>query len=474
MHRLIPAVVMLLFTAALRAGAPAPAPIAPPGDLKAEPIAPTAVKLMWAKPAAEVRGVQIERLLEGETKWRAVAELPVEVTTYESVGLLGGVRCEHRISSIDDHGKAGEPAAFPTVTTTQPGDTDFGTVFTDPVPGFERASEGDMIDLRDGSLLFAYGQWPTYSDDAQGVRLGMRRSTDGGKTWTEPVALMSDPKYDLYHPSLARLGNGELGLSYTKRLPAEPRQQKGEKAFRWSSDEGKTWSDEVLISDGDWQFYQTSAVDRLLVTSSGRLVHPVSRRRIQSKPYLIGTLIYTSDDHGRTWQRRTPDPIEEKRRGMFHEADVVEYAPGKLLMLGRTMAGRFYESRSEDNGDSWSEGVPSNIPSAVAPPKLLRDPADGSILLVWNPYVGGGDTHALGPRLILGMWRSRDGGRTWSGYRQLVYKPDLITTARNGYTGFCYASGLFVGDTLHLTFTDYFATDPKVIRIRYLPMHVDP
>lgn len=439
---------------------------APALELKCEAIAASAVVLRWSKPETGITGYLLERRTPRDKSWRPLAELSADAASFESVGVLGGERCEHRIRVKTADGN-GDWLEFDPVVTPKAGDPDYGVALTSPSPGYQRTSEGSMILAKDGTLLFIFGQWPSVSDDAIGVRLAAMRSTDRGATWTEPVVCLSNPQYDLYHPSISRMANGEIGLTYTKRKPNKPRQQTSEKVFRYSSDEGATWSDEIMISDGDWQFYQTSAFDRLRVLKNGRLVHPVSRRPIPGNEAIV-TLVYTSDDYGRTWQRRTAEPIAEDSKGMFHEADIQEYAPGKLLMLGRTLTGWFYESRSDDGGDTWSAAAITNIPSAVAPPKLITDPAEKSLLLIWNPYVGSVNPRALGPRLILASWRSTDGGKTWSGYREIVHDSKLAKKFRDGYSGFSYASGIWLNRQLHLTYTDYFGTDRNTIRVRYL------
>ncbi|MFW5693104.1 MAG: sialidase family protein, partial [Thermoguttaceae bacterium] len=305
--------------------------------------------------------------------------------------------------------------------------------------------------------------WTAPGDHAKGVCLGIIRSRDAGNTWSEPVTLFEEPDYDLYHASLVRMPGGEFGLSYTKRRSDKAFLQPCEKVFRYSADEGRTWSDEILISDGEWAWYQTSANDRLLLLENGRLLHPVSRLLTRGKGENeggCGTIVYRSDDRGRTWQRATPEPVREPERDVFHEAALVEYAPGKVLMLGRTRTGWFWESRSEDGGQTWSEAARSPVRSSVAPPWLVRIPGTQTIGLAWCPYVGPGPM--LGPRPVLGWQLSDDGGRTWYGYRELEQGP----TREGHWTGYCYGSGEWVGDTLHFAYMDHGGSSP-LMRPRY-------
>jgi hypothetical protein len=303
-----------------------------------------------------------------------------------------------------------------------------------------------MIGLPGGEPAFYYGQWPGASDRSPGVRIGLVRSADGGRTWTKPETVFHEPGYDLYHASTVRMKTGEIGLTYTKRRHRQGEKLVGEKVFRRSADDGRTWSGEVTITDGDWEFYQTSACDRLVELESGRLVHPISRcLKLGDPEKIIVCHVYASDDGGRTWQRKTPVPLhtgDSPEGGYFHETSIVEWAPGKLLMLGRTTTGWLWESRSEDDGGTWSPAARSPVRGPVAPPLVENVPGTESILLVWNPITG---TTFSQDRRVLASQISDDGGRTWHGYRQIEYGPH----ARS------YASGLWVGDTLHLTYMDF-------------------
>lgn len=72
------------------------------------------------------------------------------------------------------------------------------------------------------------------------------RSTDDGKTWTE----QNEPVYDTGHygspPSLVKMNDGRLALAYAYRS-----QYGSRLCLRFSSDEGKTWSQEIPVRSGD-------------------------------------------------------------------------------------------------------------------------------------------------------------------------------------------------------------------------------
>ena len=93
------------------------------------------------------------------------------------------------------------------------------------IEGFYPAN---IVKLRDGSLITERGQ----------------RSTDGGRTWR---------KSDTFRPAgskgLVRLPNGELG-AWDEQGPQDAflGNAGNHWYFRWSADEGRSWSEPVTIS----------------------------------------------------------------------------------------------------------------------------------------------------------------------------------------------------------------------------------
>lgn len=128
-----------------------------------------------------------------------------------------------------------------------------------------------------------------------------------------------------------------------------------------------------------------------------------------------------SDDHGRTWQRSPREgtlrvdvlPHHEKEWG-FWEPALVEHAPGRLLLMARTSVGWLYESRSQDNGTTWTEPVRSSVPNPIAPPALTQVPGTRTLLLLHNSRVAMGVERLGGTRTLLAWRGSQDAGKTWS------------------------------------------------------------
>jgi hypothetical protein len=405
-----------------------------------------------------------------EDGWAMLAILPPGMTQFESVGMRAGRQYEHRLRI-----GTGEWKVFPTVAMPAHRAKLRGRLLIGPDEQFKRNNGAHLVRRRDGSLLMIYARWPTASDHARGTVIGVIESDDGGKTWTEPRTLFAEKGFDLYNVSLLRLADGRIGLSYTKRRSGEAFKQWGEKVYRYSADDGASWSDEVTITEGKKRWYQTSRAGVLRQLRSGRLLQPVTiivhrggEHRAPNNPPMWASVFY-SDDNGRTWRPASPLPMRGWNGNMLHESSLVEWAPDQLLMLSRTPTGWLWANRSSDGGKTWSDAKRTNIPSPEAPPQLIDVPDSNAILLFWNPYVGVGKR--LGPRPILASTVSRDGGKTWTNYREIEHADVAHPWATSA--GYCYLSGCWVADTLHVVYSDMRGSDAEHISTRYLVVDRD-
>lgn len=335
----------------------------------------------------------------------------------------------------------------PFVAFGQPSIEPGGRVLVEHSQEFRRNGEGSLIALKDGSLLLMYGAHGKSGDWDRAV-LRQMRSQDGGKTWTEPKTVFHDDRRSLFQAALVRLRNGDLGLTHTSLAHGKD----AYKVFRRSRDEGVTWSDPITISD-DSHAYTTGPWDKLYVLADGRvlaLLHCNLKPDEKKQGGPLGTYVVYSDDHGKTWTRSPKDAVlhvaenpYRKSEWGFWEPSIVEYAPNKLLMLARTATGWLWESRSDDNGSTWSKPAPSKVPNPIAPPVLTRVPDTETLVLIQNPDVAMESGWHGGPRRALAYRLSRDGGKTWT-------DPVDIFRSRDDALWVDYPSVRWIGEELHL------------------------
>jgi lysophospholipase L1-like esterase len=320
-----------------------------------------------------------------------------------------------------------------------------------------RNGEASLIDLRDGSLLLMYGAHQKSGDWDRG-EIRQMRSRDEGKTWSAPETVFSDAKRSLFQVAFARLANGDLGLTHTSLANGRD----AFKVFRRSTDEGQTWSEPLKISDASHE-YTTGPWDKLYVLASGRviaLLHCNMKPDAKKQGGPLGVYTVYSDDHGQTWTRSplnevlhvSDNPLKKHEWG-FWEPALVEHASAKLLMLGRTTTGWLWESRSDDNGTTWSAPVQSTVPNPVAPPVLTRVPGTDTLALIHNPDVKLSDSWHGGERVALAFRTSQDSGRTWSA-------PTDIYRAPNNQLWVDYPAVRWVKGQLHLVWRHIVKANP--------------
>ena len=338
-----------------------------------------------------------------------------------------------------------------------------------------------LITAPGGGLLLAHDLRPRPEGDAwRGAggalpddlpnpnRLWLRRSTDGGATWAEPVPLDPDPALlpgltGVSDPSLIVADDGavhllaaagsDVGLfgaraprqHWTPGEPPEPGTMRLLHAV--SGDGGLSWrwrdvTDAALPSE-DWPdgavIFPVSGHG--LATATG-LVQPVvaalAPRPDGSRPLRSACLL--SGDGGLTWRLGAPVPLSDGAAASLaggaatsgtdeHAIASITASAGDLLVMSARDAaygGTRLESTSADGGSTWSP--PEEIPALPDPgcnAGLISLP-DATLLLSH----AAGPAHRRGGRLSArgadGRWRARvdlTGPEEPFGYSDLALVP---------------------------------------------------
>ncbi len=309
-------------------------------------------------------------------------------------------------------------------------------------PEAPKHGEQTVIRLKDGGLLLLWSEFvredlmpagerpppsplrrdPT-GDDGY-ARISGTTSRDGGRTWSKPWVVVDDKDalVNCISPGLTRMADGRLLLAYSWRSGGNNPNNYGNcaKMVRFSSDEGKTWSERMRITP-DTTDYHTGCHDRAWTLDNGRVIvqcHTILPPGVaQPGPNYqrtcMGTYYAYSDDNGKTWQRSavTLDPLAG-RGGRFEEACLAQRADGSLIQFIRNWHGQSFVSESTDRGATWSTPKPSGIFSALAPTYITRLPDSSDLLMIWNP-TWNPDAQIAGMRTVLACAISKDGGKTW-------------------------------------------------------------
>lgn len=281
---------------------------------------------------------------------------------------------------------------------------------------FQRRSEASSIVLKSGNVLLLWCDLVGSSDNAKGYIAGQELTPDG-RTIGQPRLVFPTPEGGLntLSPAVRRLKDGSIGVAFSYRMSTKVASRR----FSVSRDEGATWSQPVVVSDGS-DSYMTGCNDRLTVLASGRLVAPLHCSEDWEKHHLHVKVAF-SDDHGATW-RMSGSKLElpyvrwqDRKIGLEsgpHEPGVAERADGTLLMTMRTPMGTQFYSESQDRGETWSGPRSLELISPLAPANLTRIPGTNKLLMVWTPNYDAA-AGMMGRRNTIMACISDDGGRTW-------------------------------------------------------------
>ena len=251
-------------------------------------------------------------------------------------------------------------------------------------------------------------------------------SRDEGKTW-ESREIYDQKRYrSRAERALLRTKEGVVLYAFLNE---------NEKVFKWddkqggplegcrlpvyvsrSEDDGKTWAAPVLLQEG-W----CGAVRQMIQLRTGRIV--LVSQVAKANPGRHVTLIYVSDDLGKSW--KTAEPIDLGVQGNYAgkvagltgsthgggiEATVLEKRNGDLKLLLRVPHGHFEEMTSKD-GLQWVSAMPSTIEASDSPGMMVRL-ASGRVALLWNRYTD--PVKKLGRREELSLAFSPNDGITWT------------------------------------------------------------
>jgi sialidase-1 len=212
-------------------------------------------------------------------------------------------------------------------------------------------------------LAFCEGRKNSSSDTGD-IDMLLRRSSDGGKTFSKQQILWDDGPNTCGNPCpVVDRASGAIFLLMTHNLGKDDeglilaQKSKGTRTpwISKSLDDGLTWSKPVEITQStkkpDWTWYATGPGAGIQL-KSGRLVIPCCHADPRTREYL-SHVIY-SDDHGDTWN------LGGTAGGKTDECEAVELADGAILLNMRTGGGEHRcraTAVSRDQGLTWSKTV---------------------------------------------------------------------------------------------------------------------
>lgn len=220
-------------------------------------------------------------------------------------------------------------------------------VFVSGTGGYDTFRIPALVRANDGELLaFAEGR-KSGAGDAGDIDIVLRRSTDGGATWSELLVIWDDAENTCGNPCpVVEAGTGAILLLATHNLGKDHERQiiagtsVGTRTV-WilrSDDLGRTWSKPTEITAttkrANWTWYATgpgAGIQLERGAHAGRLVVPCDHIEKDTKHYYSHVIF--SDDHGATWQLGGSSPTHQ-----VNECEVIERSDGSLLLNMRNYA----------------------------------------------------------------------------------------------------------------------------------------
>lgn len=243
----------------------------------------------------------------------------------------------------------------------------------------------DIVRLTDGRLLAAYREGTSHvSPDG---RVCAVESADGGRTWGSPWIVI-DGAYDDRDPKLAQLADGSLLLSYfVIDWSTRPRHTTLGTYVRRSTDGGRTWSEPAPVGtsmagpDGlpppavrGWAASHGAAVELpggdLLLPLYGKPPHHAWQQ----------ATVVRSTDGGLTWPAEG-ETLVAAADGVHFQEPTLTVLDGQVVALIRTTLGYAFLSRSTDGGRSWSTPAPTGMQASSHHALLLRT---GEVLVTYG------------------------------------------------------------------------------------------
>ena len=292
-------------------------------------------------------------------------------------------------------------------------------VFTSGLDGYDTFRIPAMIEAGNGDLLaFAEGRLDGRGD-AGNIDLVLRRSGDGGKTWSDLQVIWDDgpntcgnpcPVLDRDTGSIHLLATRNLGHDHESEIIAQTSDETRTVWIISSVDHGASWSPPREITSTakrpEWTWYATGPGNGIQLRTgphAGRLLIPCDHIEAGTRHYYSHCIV--SDDRGVTWKIAGRTPSHQ-----VNECAVAELHDGSLLLnmrnYDRSQRTRA-QSRSTDGGVTWSKVLHhSSLPEPICQASMVACD-QGRTLLFSNPANSKTRTN-------MRVRRSRDGGRTWS------------------------------------------------------------
>lgn len=287
-----------------------------------------------------------------------------------------------------------------------------------------------LLCLGDGTLL-AVNDKRKYNegDLPEDIDIVCRRSTDNGRTWSEPQTLVEGTGYRQGYgdAALVECANGDVvcvfvgGNGLWASTEAEPQRS----YVMRSADRGHTWSQPVDLTARLWGSKATNSACRNYKASffasgnglrlrqgphAGRIMFAAAMCRRDAQT--LDNFVVYSDDNGLSWQ------VSDRAFVGGDEAKLMELADGEVLISVRRSGARGY-NRSYDGGQTW--GVQGTWP------EMTVNACNGDMLRLDDTTLIHSIPNSM-KRERVSLFTSNDEGRSWHSPVLLCAGPSVYSS----------------------------------------------
>jgi sialidase-1 len=326
----------------------------------------------------------------------------------------------------------------------------FNYVYKNGEDGYKCFRIPAMVTTQKGTVLAFSEARKNNCGDAGDIDLVVKRSEDGGKTWSGLQVVWDDsantcgnptPVVDEATGAIVLLSTWNIGTDKEKLIKDRTGKDTRRVFVLSSTDDGHHWTAPREITGdvkrSDWTWYATGPGRGLQLGKGkhrGRLVIPCNHEEAATRNN-SSHVIY-SDDHGRSWK------LGGSAQDSTNEATVAELSNGRLMLNMRNTGHTRYRqiAVSRNGGRRWSAQSPDTaLVEPVCEGNLIcyHFPGKKDCLVFSNPA-------SRTARVGMTVRISYDDGRTWSFSKVLYEGPSAyscLTTLANGNLACLYEAG---------------------------------
>lgn len=286
-----------------------------------------------------------------------------------------------------------------------------------------------LLCLDDGTLLAVNDKRKySYKDLPEDIDIVCRRSSDNGKTWSEPQTIVEGTgyKHGYGDPALVQCENGDVLCLFVggNGLWASTESDPQRSYVCRSTDRGQTWNEPEDITALLWGSQAANPACRNYKASffgsgnalrlrqgphKGRVM--VAAAMCRKNEQKLDNFVVYSDDNGYTWQ------VSDRAFAGGDEAKLMELNDGTILISVRQSGARGC-NRSTDGGETWG--------TQGSWPEMTVNACNGDMLRVNDTTLIHSIPNSM-QRQDVSIFTSNDEGQSW-------HSPVLLVNGSSVYS----------------------------------------